>query len=172
MSAVSIGDHGIIGNMRSAALINITGEIDFFCFPEFDSPSVFASLLDEGNGGSFVLRPSSDTFDLKQCYVPETNVLMTRFISDHGIAEVSDFMPIAAESGYHGIMRHLTVMQGTIDFSLRCSPKFNYAQSTHRAEHSNGGVLFVPQSNELPALFSKEALNWRSTMILDVHCLH
>jgi GH15 family glucan-1,4-alpha-glucosidase len=59
MSAVSIGDHGIIGNMRSAALINITGEIDFFCFPEFDSPSVFASLLDEDNGGSFVLRPSS-----------------------------------------------------------------------------------------------------------------
>lgn len=90
MNSISIGDHGIIGNMRSAALINIRGDVDFFCFPEFDSPSVFASILDEEKGGTFAVRPGSDAFQLKQLYLPETNVLLTRFISDNGIAEVSD----------------------------------------------------------------------------------
>jgi GH15 family glucan-1,4-alpha-glucosidase len=152
VNSISIGVHGIIGNMRSAALISVSGDIDFFCYPEFDSPTVFCSLLDENKGGGFSLRPSSDTFHLKQCYVPETNVLLTRFISEHGLAEVSDFMPVAEESSCHCIMRHLTVLQGAIEFSLRCSPKFNYARSPHRAERSNGDVLFTPQTNALPAM--------------------
>ena len=152
MNSISIGDHGIIGNMRSAALINIRGDVDFFCFPEFDSPSVFASILDEEKGGTFTVRPGSDTFQLKQLYLPETNVLLTRFISDNRIAEVSDFMPVAEESGCHCIMRRITVLEGNIDFSVCCSPKFDYARSGHRVEHSDRGLLFTPQTEACPPM--------------------
>jgi GH15 family glucan-1,4-alpha-glucosidase len=127
--------------MRSAALINIRGDVDFFCFPEFDSPSVFASILDEEKGGTFTVRPGSDTFQLKQLYLPETNVLLTGFLSDNGIAEVSDFMPVAEGSGCHCIMRRITVLEGNIEFSVCCSPKFDYARSGHRLARlrDNGG---------------------------------
>jgi len=88
MTTASIGEHGIIGNMRSAALVNVFGAIDFFCFPEFDSPSVFASLLDSERAGSFSIRPAGEPRKGRQIYLPETNVLTTRFISQDSVRVV------------------------------------------------------------------------------------
>ena len=94
MQEISIEDHGVIGNLRSTALVSIGGEIDFYCFPRFDSPSVFLSLLDRDKGGFFRIEPEMEGMRTKQMYLPETNILLTRFLSGGGVAELLDFMPM------------------------------------------------------------------------------
>ena len=98
MSYRLIEDCGIIGDLHTVALVAKDGSIDFMCFPEFDSPTIFAALLDEDKGGRFQIAPSLNHANLKQLYLPDTNVLLTRFLSERGMAEVSDFMPVG-ESG-------------------------------------------------------------------------
>jgi len=118
MTTASIGEHGIIGNMRSAALVNVFGAIDFFCFPEFDSPSVFASLLDSERAGSFSIRPAGRPWKGRQIYLPETNVLTTRFISQNSILELCDWMPVGGEALPHCIMRLLTANHAQASLGL------------------------------------------------------
>jgi Domain of unknown function (DUF5911) len=89
----SIADHGLIGDLQTAALVATDGTINWFCCPRFDSPSVFASLLDERRGGRFALAPVTPSRTTKQMYMPDAAILMTRFLSESGIAEVIDFMP-------------------------------------------------------------------------------
>ena len=92
-----IADHGLIGDLQTAALVTTDGTVDWFCCPRFDSPSVFASLLDERKGGHFALHAVDDCVT-KQMYLPDTAILVTRFLSPKGVAEVMDFMPIASKS--------------------------------------------------------------------------
>src|SRR5437868_6051985 len=96
-----IESHGIIGNLQTVALVGIDGCIDFLCLPYFDSPSVFASLLDANKGGRFKVAALLQNATPKQIYVSDSNVLLTRFLSTDGVGEVSDYMPmvIEAESG-------------------------------------------------------------------------
>jgi GH15 family glucan-1,4-alpha-glucosidase len=89
-----IENHGLIGNLCTAALVGMDSSIDFLCFPEFDSPTVFAALLDPNRGGSFSIRPQISGLQTKQMYAAETNVLITRFLSDGATAELIDFMPL------------------------------------------------------------------------------
>jgi len=91
MAYERIEDHGVIGNMRTVALVSVRGAIDWYCFPRFDSPSVFAALLDDEKGGSFSIRPLEDRVIYKQLYWPDTNVLLTRFLSPDGVGEIEDF---------------------------------------------------------------------------------
>src|SRR5215470_517643 len=86
-----IENYGIIGNLCTAALVSIDSSIDFLCFPEFDSPTVFAALLDPERGGSFSIRPEMRGMQCKQMYAVESNVLITRFLSERATAEVTDF---------------------------------------------------------------------------------
>src|SRR5436305_1812464 len=88
-----IADHGLIGDLQTAALVTTDGTVDWFCCPRFDSPSIFASLLDHRKGGHFSLHAVDDCVT-KQMYLPDTAVLVTRFLSDKGVAEVMDFMPV------------------------------------------------------------------------------
>src|SRR5919108_3554794 len=88
-----IADHGVIGDLRSIALVGIDGTIDWYCTPRFDSPSVFGAILDSERGGYYAIAPLEDSAT-KQLYVPDTNVLITRFLSPAGVAEVHDFMPV------------------------------------------------------------------------------
>ncbi len=118
-----IEDYGVIGNMRSIALVGTQGSIDFFCFPRFDSPSVFAALLDPEKGGFFCIRPELDGENSKQLYLPETNVLLTRFLSENGIAEITDFMPILGDDVPNQLIRSVRVIQGSITFRLECRPR-------------------------------------------------
>src|SRR6516165_5021693 len=90
-----IADHGLIGDLQTAALVATDGTIDWYCCPRFDSPSVFARLLDHRRGGYFRIAPEAEDCVVKQLYFPDTAVLITRFMSEEGVCELVDFMPIA-----------------------------------------------------------------------------
>ncbi len=150
-----IQDHGIIGNMKSAALVSMDGVIDFYCYPDFDSPSVFAALLDEERGGHFALGPVMEVVRSKQIYVPMTNVLVTRLLGDDAVVELTDFLPVGGHPGDRAnrIVRHVEVVKGEVTFKLRCAPRFDYGRVRHQAtvEHE-GTVVFRPLGGRRDAL--------------------
>jgi GH15 family glucan-1,4-alpha-glucosidase len=146
-----IEDYGVIGNMRSIALVSITGSIDFFCYPRFDSPSLFAALLDPDKGGFFCIQADLRNSHTKQLYLPDTNILLTRFLSDDGIAEIADFMPVLEKNMTSQIIRRVHVVQGEIGFKLTCQPRFDYARMKHTAEQrSEHCIVFQPEGNHTP----------------------
>jgi len=140
-----IENYGLIGNMRTSALIGMDGSIDWFCFPHFDSPSIFASILDTQKGGWFKIAPATASAKHKQFYWPDTNVLVTRFLSPRGVGQVIDFMPVGLkenELGYHGIIRRVQSIRGSIKFRLECVPAFNYARDAHTTTLLTDGACF------------------------------
>ena len=94
-----IGEHGLIGNLQTAALVSTDGTVDWWCCPRFDSPSVFASLLDYDRGGHFRIGPDRDDYVSRQLYFPDTAILITRFLTPDGVGEVLDFMPVHRGQG-------------------------------------------------------------------------
>ncbi len=152
MNFQPIQNYGLIGNMRSAALVSMGGSIDFLCFPEFDSPSVFAALLDAEKGGSFTVYPDRNDVHVKQLYLPDTNVLLTRFLAEDGIVELTDFMPVDENESFNCIMRTVAVISGEANFNLRCYPRFDYARAGHRVEQCNNGILFTPEADNCPPM--------------------
>ena len=144
MAYQPIENYGLIGNMHTAALVGMDGSIDWYCLPHFDSPSVFASILDDKKGGRFKISPAADGLVHKQFYWPDTNVLVTRFLSADGAAEVTDFMPVGNDDGHweHQIVRIVRAIRGTMALQMECSPAFNYARDGHTVEITAGGALF------------------------------
>ncbi|HEY1598808.1 MAG TPA: glycoside hydrolase family 15 protein [Pirellulales bacterium] len=134
-----IESYGIIGNMRTAALVGMDGSIDWLCLPHFDSPSVFAAVLDFRKGGRFRIAPSGDDFRNKQFYWPDTNILITRFLHADGIGEVEDYMPVnGLGDSSDQLVRRVRVVRGRVSFHLECSPAFDYARAPpeiHLGEH-------------------------------------
>jgi GH15 family glucan-1,4-alpha-glucosidase len=145
-----IEEHAVIGDLNTIALVAVDGTISFFCVPAFDSPSVFAALLDADRGGRFELAADLEGPKHRQLYLPDTNVLLTRFLHDDGIAEVSDFMPVADAGVAHNIVRRAKAVHGDVPFVMRCAPRFDYGRSTHTLERTSDGVVFSPTSG--PAL--------------------
>jgi GH15 family glucan-1,4-alpha-glucosidase len=140
-----IENYGIIGNMHTAALVGIDGSIDWFCSPQFDSPSVFAALLDSAKGGRFKITPISTNVTHKQFYWPDSNILVTRFLSADGVGQVTDYMPVGVaedEPGHHWLIRRVNVVRGTMMFRMQCSPSFNYARDVHQTIISPEGARF------------------------------
>jgi GH15 family glucan-1,4-alpha-glucosidase len=150
MGYQAIENYGIIGDLHTIALVGMDGAIDFLCLPAFDSPSVFAALLDERRGGRFRVAPVLEGARQKQLYLPDTCVLLTRFLSADGVAEVVDFMPMAAKRDQHRLVRRAMTVRGEVAFRMHCQPRFDYARASHRVESTPDGVLFV--STEGPAL--------------------
>jgi GH15 family glucan-1,4-alpha-glucosidase len=153
MSYLPIEHYGVIGDMRSVALIAKTGSLDWCCLPHFDSPSVFAAILDDCKGGSWWIGPDGDTA-VKQMYLPDTNVLVTRFFSDRGMAEITDFMPIGREAGgqteqvARQIVRVAKAIRGPVRFRMNCRPAFDYARQPHRIEllgEGRAAIFSTPQ---------------------------
>ena len=145
-----IENYGIIGDMRTTALVGMNGSIDWFCVPNFDSPSVFAAILDDKKGGRFQICPAGDDWDSKQYYLPETNILVTRFLSDEGVAEVVDYMPVAGreeEGAHHVIVRRVTGVRGQLRLNMLCHPAFDYARGDHDTDISEYGAIY--RSSEL-----------------------
>ncbi len=139
-----IEDYGIIGDLHTVALVGKDGSIDFLCLPSFDSPSVFAALLDAERGGRFQIAPQLGEAARKQLYLPDTNVLLTRFLSSDGVAELSDFMPVEDGGQAHNLVRRVKTVRGEIRFRMHCDPRFDYARATHSVEQrSDREVLFI-----------------------------
>src|SRR5436309_8790971 len=142
-----IEDYGIIGDLHTVALVGKDGSIDFLCLPSFDSPSVFAALLDAERGGRFQIAPILDRATRKQLYLPDTNVLLTRFLHADGVAEVSDFMPVEDVGQAHNLVRRAKTVRGELRFRMSCDPRFDYARASHTAElRSDTEVIFVGPS--------------------------
>ncbi|MGE0353550.1 MAG: glycoside hydrolase family 15 protein, partial [Gemmatimonadales bacterium] len=145
-----IEDYGIIGDLRTVALVGRNGSIDWFCYPNFDSPSVFAAILDEKKGGQFQIAPHPDHATHKQMYWPDTNVLITRFLSPDGVAEVCDFMPVNHGTGAHGqLVRRVTLVRGQLPLRMTCFPAFNYGRDKHRVEVQSHSACFLSSSLDL-----------------------
>ena len=140
-----IADHGVIGDLQTAALVTTDGTIDFFCCPRFDAPSVFASLLDPERGGYFRIAPAGRDYVTKQLYYPDSATLITRFMAPGGVGEVLDFMPIdhpEEVTANHKLVRLVRVVRGEMRFTLDCLPRFNYARQSHELEMAKHGAIF------------------------------
>jgi GH15 family glucan-1,4-alpha-glucosidase len=148
MTYQPIENYGVIGNMRTAALISLSGSIDWYCCPHFDSPSLFGAILDQKKGGSFQITPLHDDLRYRQFYWPETNILVTRFLCSDGVAEIEDFMPVGLETSsedFHQIVRRIHSVRGTLKFFLQCEPAFNYGRTPHDTFLERGGATFKTQ---------------------------
>ena len=145
MSYQPIEDYGVIGNLRTAALIGKNASIDWLCIPRFDSPSVFGAILDEKQGGYYRIVPLDTDVRLKQLYWPDTNILVTRFLSPDGVGEVVDFMPmrVGMTTGHCLLIRRVRVLRGSMRFRLECQPAFNYARDRHSTRITDGCAYFT-----------------------------
>lgn len=140
-----IENYGLVGNMRTVALVGMNGSIDWFCYPFFDSPSVFAAILDDAKGGRFKIAPSSEDIRRKQFYWPDTNVLVSRFLSPDGVGQITDYMPVgkaAIDAGRCKLIRLVRVVRGMMPFRMECFPAFNYARDEHQLVLTKGGACF------------------------------
>ena len=130
----NISDHGLIGDLQTAALVTTDGTLDWFCCPRFDSPSVFASLLDAERGGYYRIAPDRDDYVSKQLYLPDTAILVTRFMTPDGVGEVHDFMPVieGAATDRHRLVRNIRVVRGVMRFAIEIQPRFDYGATCTR----------------------------------------
>ncbi len=145
MAYQPIENYGIIGNMRTVALVGMNGSIDWYCYPYFDSPSIFGAILDDNKGGRFQICAVGDQVRHKQFYWPSTNILVTRFLLQDGIAELEDFMPVGLASDspwYHHLYRRIRCVRGTVRISLICRLAFDYGRKGHETLAEANGVIF------------------------------
>jgi GH15 family glucan-1,4-alpha-glucosidase len=145
MPYLPIADYGVIGNMRSAALVGANGSIDWYCSPNFDSPSIFGAILDDKKGGRFQIYPVSEDVRQRQFYWPSTNILITRFSLEDGIAEIEDFMPIGETPDspvFRQLHRRVRCVRGSISLSAICRPAFDYGRRPHEVQITERGATF------------------------------
>jgi pentatricopeptide repeat protein len=147
-----IADHGLIGDLQTCALVTKDCSIDWFCAPRFDSPSVFGALLDHERGGYFRVRPAHGAFDTKQLYLPDTAILITRFLTETGVGEVVDFMPVtstAHATENHRIVRLLRCVRGEMTFDLDIAARFDYGRASHELHMTAEGGVFTSRGSTL-----------------------
>ena len=138
-----IEDHGVIGDLRTCALIANDGTIDYFCWPELDSPSVFSALLDSDEAGLFSLAPQWKDARRQQLYLPDTNILQTRWLGSEGVAEITDYMPLCdALDKQPRIIRRVKMVRGSARFAMRCAPRHDYGRANTRAVAEHGCIEF------------------------------
>ena len=169
-----VENYGVIGNMQSIALVGMHGSIDFLCYPEFDSPTVFAALLDHREGGCFQIDPQLTNARVRQLYLPDTNILLTRFLAEEGVVELTDYMPIQNElEDPNEIVRTISVIRGNVQFKMLCQPRFNYAVCAHRTECADGCAVFIPDQSQCPpmALYSTTPLTQQSQDVISEFAL-
>jgi GH15 family glucan-1,4-alpha-glucosidase len=154
-----IADHGLIGDLQTSALVSTDGSIDWFCAPRFDSPSIFGALLDHQRGGHFRVRPTVEVFTSKQLYFPDTAVLVTRFMTEAGVGEVVDFMPVTTgtvASTRHRLVRMLRCVRGQMTFAVDIAPRFDYGRESHDTHVADDGVVFQGKQTAMTVNLVKE----------------
>jgi len=159
MTETAIADHGIIGDLQTAALITTDGSVDWFCCPRFDSPSVFGALLDDERGGHFRIRPADAAYTAKQMYLPDTAVLVTRFFTADGLGQVVDFMPPAGDTATdtHRIVRVVQCVRGRMTFDIDLAPRFDYGRLPHSVEVTPAGAVFAADGVSLTLHLVRES---------------
>jgi GH15 family glucan-1,4-alpha-glucosidase len=166
MAFEPIENYGVIGNMQSIALVGMNGSIDFLCYPDFDSPTVFAALLDDQKGGRFQIQPQLTNMRVRQLYLPDTNILITRFLAEEGVVELMDCMPIEDDAAQpNEIVRLVSVIRGNVNFQMSCQPRFNYGASAHRLQMISDrcATFFPDDDSSLPiSLHSSVAIKQES----------
>jgi GH15 family glucan-1,4-alpha-glucosidase len=147
----TIEQHGLIGDLQTTALISQDGAVDWFCAPRIDSPSIFAALLDPKTGGHFKIAPEGEDHTTRQLYLPGTPVLITRFLSDAGVAEVVDFMPVTGTevTDTHRLVRLVRVVRGQMRLRIDCQPRFNYGRDEHELQLFREGAVFRSERQNL-----------------------
>ncbi|MEW5287984.1 glycoside hydrolase family 15 protein [Erwinia papayae] len=146
-----IEDHGVIGDLQTCALVANDGSIDYFCWPNLDSPSVFTALLDSDKAGLFSLSPDWQDAKRQQIYLPDTAMLQTRWLAKQGVAEMTDYMPVCPQEAQSPrIIRRIKMVKGEATFSLRCAPVHDYARASTTARLQQNSVLF--SASEQPDL--------------------
>ncbi|GAB7192533.1 glycoside hydrolase family 15 protein [Kineococcus sp. NUM-3379] len=170
-----IAEHGVVGDLRTVALVGTDGTVDWYCPGRFDAPSLFGCLLDAGKGGWFSLCCPSAT-QQKQLYLPDTNILLTRFLAPEAVGEVVDFMvpqmrQFRAPAG--SLVRQASAVRGTATFDLHCRPAFDYGRVPHTTEVVEGvGAVFdspigrAVLRTRLPLRISDEGAGVRATVDL------
>ena len=168
-----IAEHGLIGDLQTAALVTTDGCVDWFCCPRFDSPSVFASLLDAEGGGRFRIAAEGDDVVVRQLYFPDTAILITRFMTPDGVGEVLDFMPVQdpqRASDRHRLVRVVRCVRGQIRFELECAPRFDYGRQAHQLALAEQGAVFHTPTLQLtlhgPAGLERHGNDVRTKMTL------
>lgn len=158
-------DYGVIGNCQTAALISKKGNIEWLCFPEFDSPSIFAAILDKEIGGEFGFEVD-ESYIINQSYFRETNILCTKFSSPEGAFEVFDFMPrykTGSGDDYYlpaEIYRYIRLVSGKPRFSIKYNPVFNYAREVANHEIMDGYVKSVPDNDGNNSVYLYSSLDY------------
>jgi GH15 family glucan-1,4-alpha-glucosidase len=153
----------VVGDLSTIALVGKDASIDFMCFPEFDSPTLFAALLDYRRGGKFQIAPVLNGANHRQLYFPDSNMLLTRFLSNDGVAEISDFMPISSGGNeYHALVRRAKTVRGDVRFRLLFDPRFGYGRAGHRIHQKKNEVVFASEGPD------KTAVRLRSEVPLKV----
>jgi len=158
MNYQPIENYGVIGDLHTVALVGMDGSVDYMCFPRFDSPSIFLRLLDHEKGGYFLLAPVLEDAHQKQLYIPDTNILLSRFLSDDGVAEISDFMPVEATEQAHDLIRRAKTVRGEIKYRMLCKPAFDYARATHQVEIRDGEAIFTSNGDDKSVLRLRSSL--------------
>ncbi|GAA4602214.1 GH15 family glucan-1,4-alpha-glucosidase [Actinoplanes octamycinicus] len=154
-----IAEHGLIGDLQTAALVATDGTVDWFCAPRFDSPSVFGALLDAGRGGHLITRPATEAFTAKQLYLPDSAVLVTRFMTDTGVGEIVDFMPISdstTATDRHRLVRLVRCVRGEMTFAVHIAPRFGYGRDPFRTRATDQAVLFETDKEALTVRLIRE----------------
>src|SRR5690242_6992759 len=153
MTEAAIADHGLVGDLQTAALISTGGSIDWYCCPRFDSPSVFAALLDDERGGHFRVAPAAGDYTTKQMYHPDTAILITRFITEAGVGEVVDLMPPTSDQATdnHRLVRMIRCVRGEMSFEVDIAPRFDYGRRAHRLDMTAHGAVFATDALTLTA---------------------
>ncbi|KAI9512361.1 glycoside hydrolase family 15 protein [Russula earlei] len=155
---IPISDHALIGNLRTAALVSTDGSIESYCIPDFDSPSVFARILDKDKGGHFSITPRI-SFTTKQNYLPNSNV----FLNEEGVVSVTDFLPrnsaaTAQKPLLHWLIRRVEVVRGKQPIRVECAPAFNYALAEHRTSLVADDTIPSNGDQQKKALFESSDL--------------
>jgi GH15 family glucan-1,4-alpha-glucosidase len=144
-----IADHGLIGDLHTCALVTTDGTVDWLCAPRFDSPSIFGSLLDRQRGGYFRIAPKAEQFNREQLYIPGTAILVTRFLTESGVGEVIDFMPISpsrSSTTAHQLVRMVRCVRGRMTFAIDLAPRFDYGRENHELHLTTDGGVFETSS--------------------------
>jgi len=149
-----IEDYGMIGDLHTVALVGKDGSIDFMSFPKFDSPTIFCAILDDAKGGRFRIQPVLDDENRKQMYLPDTNVLITRFLGAEGVGEVSDFMPVTFYPHDHPrqLVRRAKTVRGFVRFEMLFNPRFDYARAEHTVDQRDGELIFSSKGPDATTL--------------------